>query len=129
MVKKNVIFESAQFNLCIQQPDEMALSFITVIHKLAEIYEYDAFCEDLIRDCLIVGILDASEKLQMMADLERTVHIVQQNHAQENKCKKLSQMIILLAYRVCCASIFCVTCIYFCRVYLIYKQIIYCYLI
>lgn len=64
-VKKNIIFERAQFNLLNKQPDETVSSFITAIHKLADTCEYDALREDLIRDRLIVGISDAklSEKL------------------------------------------------------------------
>ena len=81
-IKKNVIFERAQFNLRKQKPGETALSFITAIHKLAEICEYDALWEDLIRDRLIVDISDTklSEKLQMMADLmlEKAITILRQ---------------------------------------------------
>ena len=81
-IKKNVIFERAQFNLRKQKPGETALSFITAIHKLAEICEYDALREDLIRDRLIVDISDAKlfEKLQMMADLmlEKAITILRQ---------------------------------------------------
>ena len=89
-IKKNVIFERAQFNLRKQQPGETASSFITVIHKLAETCEYGALREDLIRNRLIAGISDAklSEKLQMMADLTlekaiTTVRQAEQIHQQQ----------------------------------------------
>ena len=89
-VKKNVIYEKAQFNQRKQQPEETASSFITAIHKLAETCEYDALREDLIRDRITVGISDTKlfEKLQMIADLTlekaiTTVRQVEQAHQQQ----------------------------------------------
>ena len=57
-VKKNVIYERARFNQRNQLPDEPADHFITEVHKLADNCKFGTMKEDLILDCLVVGIWD-----------------------------------------------------------------------
>lgn len=63
----NVIFERAKFNRRKQEANESVEAFITDLHKLAETCEYGSLKDDLIRDRLVVGLLDLglSEELQL----------------------------------------------------------------
>jgi predicted aspartyl protease len=83
VIKKNVIFERAQFNKRKQDIGESTETFITALHKLAETCEFGALREELIRDRVVVGIQDSklSEKLQLDKDLtlEKAVTLVRQS--------------------------------------------------
>jgi hypothetical protein len=74
VVRHNVIYERAKFNMRIQEGDESVDSFITDLHKLAEKCDYGVLREEMIRDRIVVGIKDRSlsEKLQLNADLTYT---------------------------------------------------------
>ena len=71
IVKRNVIFERAKFNLRSQQENEAVDVFITDLYNLAEHCNFGVLREELIRDRIVVGIRDKalSEKLQLEADL------------------------------------------------------------
>ena len=73
--RRNIIYERARFNLRTQQPGESAEQFIIALYTLSEWCEYGDMREELIRDRLVVGILDSalSEKLQLdpKLDLEK----------------------------------------------------------
>ena len=71
VAKKNVIYERAKFNQCVQGPDKPVESLITALHCLVEFCEYGQLKEEMIRDRLVVGLRDMklSEKLQMNAAL------------------------------------------------------------
>ena len=64
---KNVIFERARFNCRNQLKGESAEQYITDLYRLAETFEYGDLTPQMIRDRLVVGILDLklSERLQM----------------------------------------------------------------
>ena len=68
----NPIFERARFNQCTQQQGQTVDSFVTALYSLAERCDYGLLWEQMIRDCLVVGLLDANlaEKLPLKADLE-----------------------------------------------------------
>ncbi|GBO34013.1 Transposon Ty3-I Gag-Pol polyprotein [Araneus ventricosus] len=74
VVKKNTIFERAQFNKRVQLDGESVNTFITALYTLAEHCEYGVLHDELIRDRIVVGIRDKnlSEKLQLDADLTLT---------------------------------------------------------
>ena len=65
-VCKNIIFERARFNRRNQLKCESAEQFITEVHRLADRCEFKGMKDELIRDRLVVGILDQtlSERLQ-----------------------------------------------------------------
>ena len=69
-VRRNVFFERARVNKCTQQQGETA-DYITVLHQLADGCEYGNLKQEMIRDCLAVGIRDEalSERLQMSSTL------------------------------------------------------------
>ncbi|GBN60288.1 hypothetical protein AVEN_49034-1 [Araneus ventricosus] len=74
VVKKNTIFERAQFNKRVQLDGESVNTFITALYTLSEHCEYGVLHDELIRDRIVVGIRDKnlSEKLQLDADLTLT---------------------------------------------------------
>ena len=69
--KKNPIFERARFNQRHQQHGESVEAFVTALHHLAQHCEYGTLKSEMIRDRLVVGLLDArlSEKLQLKDSL------------------------------------------------------------
>ena len=71
VVRRNVIFERAKFNLRHQEEKETVDSFITALYCLAEHCGYGALHEEMIRDRLVVGLRDKklSEQLQLNAEL------------------------------------------------------------
>ena len=56
VVKRNVIFEGANFNLRSQNDNESVDTFITDLHCLAEYCEFGTLKDDLIRDRIVVGL-------------------------------------------------------------------------
>ena len=70
-VRKNVIFEQAQFNQRSQGETETTEQFITSLYSLGTDCEFGGLKEQLIQDRIVVGIRDSSlsAKLQMDPDL------------------------------------------------------------
>ena len=71
---RNVIVEQAWFNRRRQNPSESVDTFIQDLYHLAENCEYGTLKDELIRDRIIVGVLDdiLSDRLQAKADLTLT---------------------------------------------------------
>nr|XP_042908526.1 uncharacterized protein K02A2.6-like [Parasteatoda tepidariorum] len=71
VVKRNIIFERAQFNRRIQKEGESVNDFITALYALADKCEYGNLHDELLRDRIVVGIKDQtlSEKLQLDSEL------------------------------------------------------------
>ena len=69
--QRNPIYERARFNQRSQQQGETVDAFVTALHALSEHCEYGELRSQMIRDRLVVGLLDASlsERLQLEADL------------------------------------------------------------
>ena len=82
IIKRNVIFERAKFNLRSQQQNQPAEVFITDLFNLAEHCNFGVLREVLIHDRIVVGIRDKtlSERLQLEAELtlEKAVNFVRQ---------------------------------------------------
>ncbi|GBN35925.1 hypothetical protein AVEN_54312-1 [Araneus ventricosus] len=74
VVKKNTIFERAQFNKRVQLDGESVNTFITALYTLSEHCGYGVLHDELIRDRIVVGIRDKnlSEKLELDSDLTLT---------------------------------------------------------
>ena len=58
VIKKNVIYERAKFNMRSQKDGEPVDSFITDLYALVEFCNFGNLQDELIRDKLVVGILD-----------------------------------------------------------------------
>lgn len=71
VVKKNIVFERARFNMRKQEPNESVDVFITAIHALAEHCKYGDLHDELVRDRIVVGLADTrlSERMQMEENL------------------------------------------------------------
>ncbi|HSF90705.1 MAG TPA: hypothetical protein VLA51_00725, partial [Paracoccaceae bacterium] len=82
VIRRNVIFERAQFNMRKQALGETSEAFIIALHKLAETCDFGALHDELIRDRIVVGIQDAklSERLQLDRELtlDKAVSMVRQ---------------------------------------------------
>lgn len=89
--KTNVIFERYKFNTRKQNANESIDAYITVLYSMAEKCKYGELKEELLRDRIVVGMLDvkASEFMQLKADLtlEKAIEIAKQCERQtiENK--------------------------------------------
>ena len=93
IIKRNVIFERARFNMRKQEPSEPVDAFITDLYCLSEHCEFGALREELIRDRIVVGLQDVklSEKLQMDSSLTLQTAI---NKARQNESVKKQQKIL-----------------------------------
>ena len=58
IIKWNVIFKRAKFNLRSQQENEPVEAFITDLFNLAEHCNFGSLREEIIRDRIVVGIRD-----------------------------------------------------------------------
>ncbi|KAL7865994.1 hypothetical protein SRHO_G00112410 [Serrasalmus rhombeus] len=83
VVKKNVIYERAKFNMRKQSEGESVDSFVTALYALAERCNYGVLHDELIRDRLMVGLLDKglSERMQLDAELtlDKAVRMARQS--------------------------------------------------
>ena len=71
--RRNVIFERARFNSRKQLKDESVDSFITDLFSLVEHCGYGQLRDEMVRDRLVVGLLDASLSEKMQLDSELTL--------------------------------------------------------
>jgi len=71
IVKRNVIYERAKFNMRVQRVGEPVNNFITDLFSLAEHCGFGNLHDELTRDRIVVGLSDKglSEKLQLEAEL------------------------------------------------------------
>ena len=85
--RRNVIYEQAKFNQRIQEEGEPVDSFITALYGLAEHCGYDVLHDEMIRDCIVVGIRDSrlAEKLQLDSELTVSKAVTQVRHAEAVK--------------------------------------------
>ena len=93
IIKRNVIFERAKFNLHVQKEGESADNFITDLYTLAEHCQFGALHDELIRDRIVVGLRDKalSEKLQLESSLTLEKAI---NQARQKELIRQQQEII-----------------------------------
>lgn len=95
--KNNIIFERAQFNARNQREGETAEEYIDEIIRLAETCNYGALNDDLVRDKLVVGILDVklSERLQLDEELtmQKPMEKIKQAEEVKRQNKTLRQQI------------------------------------
>ena len=84
-VRKNLIFERARFNSRDQMEGESTEQYLLVLHALARNCEYGQLQEELIRDRIVIGILDKalSKRLEMDPELtlEKASRMVRQSES------------------------------------------------
>lgn len=87
--RRNIIFERYKFNTRTQQPGESIENFITSLHSLAEHCQYGALKDELIRDRIVVGMLDrkTSDRLQLKSQLTLTDCIMEAKQAELQACQ------------------------------------------
>ena len=71
IIKRNVIFERARFNMRVKEEGESVDSLITDLYTLAEFCVFGDLHDELIHDRIVVGIRDKnlSERLQLESEL------------------------------------------------------------
>ena len=74
MVRRNTIFERAKFNRRSQEEGENVDSYITSLFCLAEHCKYGALHDEMIRDRMVVGIVDSSLSLKLQLDAKLTLN-------------------------------------------------------
>ena len=83
IVRKNIVYECARFNMRKQEANENVDVFVTALHALAEHCNYGTLHDELIRDRIVVGLADArlSERMQMDQDLnlEKAINMARQS--------------------------------------------------
>eukprot|EP00731_Ephydatia_muelleri_P000238 Em0001g238a len=84
-VRKNLIFERPRFNSRDQMKGESTEQYLLVLHGLARNCDYGQLREELIRDRIVIGILDKalSKRLQMDPELtlEKASRMVRQSES------------------------------------------------
>ena len=86
-VSRNVIVERARFNRRVQKPGETVNTFIQDLYQIAEHCEYGTLRDDLIRDRIVVGVIDEalSDRLQMKSDLKLAEAVQMTRQAEARK--------------------------------------------
>ena len=71
LIKRNVIFEHAKFNLRFQKENESVDNFITDLFTFAQHCNYGTLHDEMVRDRIVVRLKDKtlSEKLQLKLTL------------------------------------------------------------
>ena len=92
-VRKNIIFERVRFNRRAQRDGESVEQYISDLYSLAENCEYGAMKDEMIRDRLVVGLLDCalSERLQLDPELtlEKAKRAARQKEAVQEQQQSL----------------------------------------
>ena len=93
VIRRNVIFERAKFNMRKQEDGESVDTFITALYTLAEHCKFGTLKNELIRDRIVVGLRDAriAEKLQLDAELTLEKAI---NQARQSESIKKQQSVV-----------------------------------
>jgi len=90
-VRRNVIFERARFNLQSQLPGETADTYIAELYRLVEHCEYGNLKDEMIRDRLVVGILDKKTLEQLQIDPALTVEKAKKTIRQKEAVREQGQ--------------------------------------
>ena len=87
-VRRNVIFERAQFNRRNQQPGESAEEYIIALYSLAANCKYGTLESEMIRDRLVVSIWDAAVSERLQLDTELTIEKAKKSISQREAVKE-----------------------------------------
>lgn len=92
IVKKNIIYERAKFNMRVQGESESVDAFVTALYALAEHCNYGLLHNELIRDRIVVGLRDLrlSERMQLDQDLTLESAILKARQSEEVKRQQIT---------------------------------------
>ncbi|KAL5506839.1 hypothetical protein EMCRGX_G008586 [Ephydatia muelleri] len=90
-VRKNIIFERARFNRRAQRDGESVEQYISDLYSLAENCEYGAMKDEMIRDRLVVGLLDCALSERLQLDPELTLEKAKRAARQKEAVKEQQQ--------------------------------------
>lgn len=88
VMKRNMIFERAKFNLRSQKENESVDNFITDLHCLAQYFEFGSLKNDLIRERIVVGLKDKKLPEQLQLDSKLTLEEAITKSRQSETVKK-----------------------------------------
>ena len=88
--RRNVVVERARFNRRSQQPGEPIDTFIQDLYRMSEYCEYGTLKDSLIRDRIVVGVVDdnLSDRLQARDDLTLAKAVEMAQQAESRKQNK-----------------------------------------
>ena len=91
--KRNVVYERFVFNSRLQNPGESFDNYVTRLRKCASSCEFGLLTDELIRDRLVIGLLDRSTKGKLLGEksltLDKAIDIVRSH---EITAKQLESM-------------------------------------
>ncbi len=93
VARRNVIFERAKFNQRQQHVGESVEHFITELHCLAEHCGYGQLHDEMVRDRLVVGLIDKKLSEQLQLDPELTLQKAVARVRQSEQIKKQQEML------------------------------------
>ena len=90
-LRRNVIIERARFNQRGQLPGESVEQYIMELYDLVEYCNYGELKSEMIRDRLVVGILDKKLSEHLQLDLELTLEVSKKKFANVRLSKNSSK--------------------------------------
>ncbi len=93
VARRNVIFERAKFNQRQQHVGESVEHFITELHCLAEHCGYGQLHDEMVRDRLVVGLIDKKLSEHLQLDPELTLQKAVARVRQSEQVKKQQEML------------------------------------
>ena len=91
--KRNVVYDL--FNSCVQESGESVNSFITRLSKLAASCEFGQLTDELIRDWLVIGLIDKSVKANLLReknlDLNKGVQVCTSSELASGQLKRMTR--------------------------------------
>ncbi|KAK7090521.1 hypothetical protein V1264_010305 [Littorina saxatilis] len=91
--QKNIIVERAKFNKRVQKAEEGVEAFIQDLHKLAEDCSFGTLKEELIRDRIVVGVLNDSLSNDLQSQAKLTLVEAIRLSRQAEACKESQPLI------------------------------------
>ena len=92
-LRRNVIFKRARFNRRCQLPGESAEQYIMELYNLVEYYNYGELKLEMIRDRLVVGILDKKLSEHLQLDPELTLEVAKKKIRQREAVQEQQQLL------------------------------------
>lgn len=92
--KRNVVYERYMFNNCTQGPEETVDGYVNRLRKCASTCQFGTLTEELIRDRLVLGLLEHSTKLRLLKedniDLNKALNMCRSSEIASSQLKAMS---------------------------------------